>query len=125
MLAFLPIIGPIIQGIFGIFTKKMDTDVEKLKITRTSDAEEAKVSSEIIKTTQDDLGVRISRDLIIFPVAIWTALLSWDTIVAESILGRDWMWHVASFEKTGAPYLPYAVLTFILGNIGLNMWNRR
>jgi|SRR5688572_4197201 hypothetical protein len=124
MLGFLPIIGPIIQGIFGIFTKKMDTDVEKLKITRTGDAEEAKVSSEIIRTTQDDIGVRISRDLIVFPVAVWTALLTWDTIIAESFL-RDWMWHVASFEKTGAPYLPYAVLTFILGNIGLNMWNRR
>lgn len=124
MLSFIPIIGPIIQGIISIFTKKMDTDVEKLKISRTSDVEEAKVSSEIIRTTKDDWGIRISRDLIVFPVAVWTALLTWDTIIAESAY-RDWMWHVASFDKTGAPYLPYAVLTFILGNIGINMWNRK
>lgn len=124
MLAFLPIIGPIIQGVISIFNKKMDTDVEKTRITRTSDVEEAKVSAEIIKTTQDDIALRFMRDLLIFPIIVWTTLLSWDTIIAESAY-RDWMWHLASFEKTGAPYLPYAVVVFLLGNIGINMWSRR
>lgn len=124
MLAWLPIIGPIIQGVISIFTKKMDTDVEKLKTTRSADLEEAKVSSEIIKTTQDDIGLRFMRDLLIFPIIVWTTLLSWDTIIAESSY-REYMWHLASFEKTGAPYLPYAVVVFLLGNIGINMWSRK
>lgn len=129
MLALLPILGPIIQGLMNtgasIYGKFKDTELGKLQTNRTSDLEEAKVSANIIQTTNDNLGVRLMRDLICFPVAVWTALLSWDTIVAESFLGRDWMWHVASFDKTGAPYLPYVVLTFLLGNIGLNMWNRK
>jgi len=124
MLAWLPILGPVVQGVVSIFTKKMDTELEKTRITRTSDTEEARVSAEIIKTTQDDIGLRFMRDLMIFPVVVWTVLLCWDTIVAESAY-RDYMWHLASFEKTGAPYLPYAVIVFLLGNIGINMWSRR
>jgi len=124
MLAFLPIIGPIIQGIVSIFTKMQDTKVEVLKTERGTQVEEAKVSAQIIQTTQDDIGLRFMRDLIIFPVVVWTALLCWDTIVAESAYS-GWMWHLASFEKTGAPYLPYAVIVFLLGNIGINMWNRK
>lgn len=127
---WLPIIGPIIQGLFttgaSIYSKFKDTELGKLQTTRTNDLEEAKVSAQIIATTNDNIGVRLCRDLICFPISVWTALLVWDTIIAESThIGHDWMWHVASFDKTGAPYLPYAVITFLLGNIGINMWNRK
>lgn len=127
MLAFLPIIGPIIQGIISIFTKAMDTKVEVLKTTRGADVQEAQVSAQIISATQDDIGLRFMRDLMIFPIVIWTTLLCYDTIIAETTWfnGQYWMWHVASFDKTGAPYLPYAVVVFLLGNIGINMWNRK
>jgi hypothetical protein len=121
---WLPIIGPIIQGIVSIFNKRADTQVAINKTNRESDVAEARVSQQIIETTNDSIGVRLSRDLIVFPVAVWTALLVWDTIIAESFL-KAYMWHVASFEKTGAPYLPYAVIVFLLGNIGINTWKRK
>lgn len=124
MLSWIPLLGPILQGLFStattIYSKFKDTEVAK----RTVDLEEAKVSAQIIQTTQDDIGIRIMRDMLCLPIVVWTMLLSWDTIIAESRYG-DYMWHVASFEKTGAPYLPYAVVVFLLGNIGLNMWNRK
>lgn len=123
MLAFLPIIGPIIQGIVSIFTKSMDTKVAVLKTNRTADVEEAKVSADIISTTQDDIGLRLMRDLMCFPIVVWVCLVSWDTIVALHY--PDLMFHVAGFDRTSAPYLPYAVITFLLGNIGINMWNRK
>jgi hypothetical protein len=126
MLAFLPIIGPIIQGIVSIFLKVEDTKVEVLKTTQGTQVEESKISAQIIHDTQDDIGLRLMRDLIIFPIVVWTALLCWDTIIAESPhVNHDWMWHLASFDKTGAPYLPYAVIIFLLCNIGINTWNRR
>ncbi len=126
MFAFLPIIGPIIQGIVSIFTKMQDTRVEILKTERGTQVEEAKVSAQIIQATQDDIGLRFMRDLMIFPIVVWTTLLSWDTIIAESPhIPHEWMWHLASFDKTGAPYLPYAVIVFLLGNIGINMWKRK
>lgn len=123
MLAFLPIIGPIIQGIVSIFTKAMDTKVEVLKTERGTEVAEAQVSAQIIQTTQDDIGLRLMRDLMVFPIVVWTTLVSWDTIVA--LRYPEWMFHVAGFDKTSVPYLPYAVIVFLLGNIGINMWNRK
>lgn len=122
MLAFLPIIGPIIQGIIGIFTKKMDTDVQKLTINREQDTEEAKVSAQIIQSTGDDLVLRLMRDMVCAPVAVWAMLMGYDTVIANK--WPQWMWHVPNFPDS-VGYLPYAVLVFLLGNIGINMWSRK
>ena len=132
MLAFLPIIGPIIQGIVSIFTKAMDTKVEVLKTERGTEVEEAKVSAQIIHDTQDSLGLRLMRDLVCFPVVIWSAIIGWDTIIgARKFDGtlwhswaNDWMFHVGSYPDS-VGYIPYAVMVFLLGNIGINMWNRK
>lgn len=124
MLSWIPVIGPIIQGLTSIFGKWQDTKLATLKTERSSDIEEAKVSARIIETTQDSIGLRLMRDLVCFPIVVWVALVSWDTILAESAY-REYMWHTAGFDKTSAPYLPYAVITFLLGNIGINMFNRK
>lgn len=126
MLAFLPIIGPIIQGIASIFTGYFNTKVQIKQADVQQDIAESQVSAQIIQTTQDDIGLRLMRDILIFPIVVWTFLLSWDTIIAETPhIDHSWMWHIASFDKTGAPYLPYAVIVFLLGNIGINMFNRK
>jgi len=121
---WLPIIGPIIQGLVSAWNKSKDTEVAILKTNRSSDVQEAQIAANIIQTTQDDIVLRFMRDLVCFPIVVWVFLVSWDTIVAESIL-KDYMWHTASFGQTSAAYLPYAVITFLLGNIGINMWNRK
>lgn len=120
---WIPIIGPVINGIVSIWSKKQDTDLAKLQTVTNADVENAKTSAQIIEATKDDIGLRIARDIVVWPVCIWTALLSWDTIIAESSF-KAWMFHVASFQETSAPYLPYAVLMFLLGNIGINAYNR-
>ena len=122
LLTWIPIIGPIIEGLFGWLNKKEDVSLEKYKAGRTSDLEESKVAANIIDTTKDDIGIRLARDIIIYPVAIWTAIIGWDTTVA--IRYPDWMFHVEKYPDSVA-YLPYAVITFLLGNIGINAWKRR
>src|SRR5882724_9060308 len=115
MLSWIPLVGPILQGLFNtvssIYSKFKDTQLGM----RQAEVDEAKVSAQIIQDTNDDIGIRFMRDLMIFPVVVWTALLSYDTIIAETTWfnGKYWMWHVASFDKTGAPYLPYAVIAFL------------
>lgn len=121
MLAFLPIIGPIIQGIISVFLKVEDTQVAVLKTTQGTQVEEAKIASQIISTTQDDIGLRLMRDLLCFPTVVWACLIGWDTIVAARY--PDWMFHVPPYPETVA-YLPYAVVIFLLGNIGINTFNR-
>ncbi len=124
LLSWIPIIGPIIQGIVAIFAKSKDTELGKLQVdadVRKSDTLAAIRTLEVFK---DDIGIRISRDIICFPISVWCLLVTWDTIVAESAY-NDLMFHVAGFDKTSVPYLPYAVLTFLLGNIGINAWKSR
>jgi len=68
---------------------------------------------------QDDISVKPARDLIIYPVAVWCALGTWDTIIAESSFS-GWMFHVAKFPPGPLEYLPFAVLAYLLGNTYIN-----
>jgi hypothetical protein len=122
LLGWIPIIGPIISGVLDLGKRYLDFKVIKYKVDGTVDIEAMKVSADIIDSTKDDIGVRLARDIMIFPVAIWTALLSWDTIWAEH--DRDWMWHVAPFPPSVA-YLPLAVVGFLLGAVGMTIWRRK
>ncbi len=122
ILTWIPILGPIIEGVFGWLNKRQDNALEQFKAGRTSDLEESKVAANIIETTKDDIGIRLARDIIIFPVAVWTALIGWDTINALRFPGV--MFHVDKYPES-VTYLPYAVITFLLGNIGINAWKRR
>ena len=124
MLSWIPIVGPIIQGIVSIFTKKMDTTVQITKIQRDADVQEAQVSQQIIHDTSDDIALRFMRDLAVFPVVAWSALIGWDTIIAYQPWAKSWMWGVPNYPAS-VGYLPYAVIVFLFGNIGLNIWKRR
>ena len=122
MIGWIPLLGPIIQGIVSIFTKVSDNAVVNRKTDANLQIEEAKISAQIISTTQDDIGLRIMRDLVIFPVVIWAAIIGYDTIIAKR--WPDWMFHIEKYPDSVA-YLPYMVLVFLLGNIGLNTWKRK
>lgn len=122
MFGWIPILGPIIDGIVSIFIKQKDTELGKYQEDTKVDVATIKAYSNIIESTKDDVGVRLARDIIILPVAIWTALISWDTIVI-----REYPNLVFIVEKypDSVSYLPGAVLAFLLGNIGLNIWRRK
>jgi hypothetical protein len=118
MLSWIPLLGPIIQGLTSIYTKFKDTQLGM----RNADVEEAKASAQIIHDTADDIGIRIIRDMVCFPVAVWTMFIGWDTIVVHH--HPEWVFIVEKYPPS-ASYLPYAVLMFLLGNIGINAWKRR
>ena len=123
MLSWIPILGPIIQGLVSIWSKSKDTQVAILKTNRDSDVAEAQVSADIIRTTQDDIGLRLMRDIYCFPAVVHASFVSWDTLIAENSWSV-YMWHVAKYPPSMEWY-PYTVAVFLLGNIGLNMWNRK
>lgn len=126
---WLPLIGPIIQGLLNtgssIYMKFKDTELGKLKTNRESDVAEAQISAQIIRDTNDDLALRILRDIYCTPACIHLFLVSWDTFIAETRwINHSWMWHTASYPLSYAWY-PTTVAVFLLGNIGLNMWKRK
>lgn len=115
---WLPIIGPIIEGIVSIFNKRQDTYQAQLNAETT----DAQTAARIIEVTKDDIGIRICRDIVCFPTSVWAALIGWDTIMAKRF--PDLMFHVEKYPDS-VEYLPYAVLAFLLGNIGINAWKRK
>jgi hypothetical protein len=119
MFGWIPVLGPIIDGIVSIFNKKMDTDVQKKKIEAGTREVEITSSTAILSAFRDDIGVKISRDLVIFPVAVWTALTVWDYII---VIPYPWLvWGTKAIpEASGLAFLPYAVMVFLLGNTYLN-----
>ena len=122
MFGWIPFIGPILQGLFNtvssIYGKFKDTQLGM----RQAEVEEAKVSAQIIHDTNDDLGIRILRDAVCLPVVVWTMIIGWDTIVVHHY--PDLVFIVERYPDS-VSYLPYAVLMFLLGNIGINAWKRR
>lgn len=122
LLGWIPILGPIIQGITGIFGKFMDSKVAIQESADTRDIAEATVAAQIIHDTNDDICLRLMRDMACLPVVVWTMLIGWDTIIAKTSF-KTWMWHTADYPDS-VKYIPYAILVFLFGNIGINMFNR-
>lgn len=122
MLGWIPLIGPIIDGLVSMFNKYKDVEAIKYQTDGNVSIEGVKASAQIIEATKDDIGIRILRDAaLVFPVT-WSALIGWDTIVAYK-----WPWlkfHVPPYPE-GVAYIPYAALVFLFGNIGINAWKRR
>lgn len=124
MLSFIPIIGPIITGITSLFSKWFDVQTVKIQTDAAVKTVETQESTKIIQATHDDWGIRMARDIIIWPWAAWSGAIGWDTLIAKT--HPEWMLHPVDVPP-GATwgYIPYAVIVFLLGNIGINMWNRK
>lgn len=122
MLSWIPLLGPIIQGLLNtgsaIYGKFKDTQLGM----RTAEVDEARVSAQIIHDTNDDIGLRILRDALCTPVVIWTMIIGWDTIVVRH---NPELVYVVEKYPASVEYLPYAVIMFLLGNIGFNAWKRK
>lgn len=122
MLAWIPLLGPILQGLFStastIYGKFKDTQVAM----RTADTEDAKVGAQIIANTNDDISLRIIRDTALVPPVVWSSIIGWDTIVAKRY--PDWMFHVANYPDA-VQYIPYGAFAFLFGVLGMNIWKRK
>ena len=122
LLGFIPIVGPIVQGLTSAFSSY--TSLESTRIQANADVgiNETRTAAQIIHDTSDDIGLRLLRDMVCLPVVVWSMFIGWDTIVVR--VHPDWVWIVEKYPDS-VSYLPYAVLIFLLGNIGFNTWKRK
>jgi len=132
MLSWIPLIGPILQGLFStvgtIYSKLKDTQLGM----KVQEIEEEKVAAQIIHDTNDDIGVRIMRDAALVMPVIWGSLIGWDSIISarksDGTLwhpwASDWMFHVGVYPEA-VGYIPYVAYAFLFGVIGFNIWKRK
>jgi hypothetical protein len=122
MLSWIPLLGPILQGLFStastIYSKFKDTEVAK----RIADTEDAKVGAQIIQSTNDDINLRIIRDIALVPPTVWGGLIGWDTIVAKNY---KWLMFGVENYPDSVQYIPYGAYAFLFGVLGMNIWKRR
>lgn len=109
LLGWLPIIGPIIDGVFSVAKNLTDNKAKK----DANNLQEIQARLEVMKAFKDDIMTRLCRDLIMFPVAVWCAIGTWDTIVALRF--NELKFGIASFPTGPLEYLPFAVLAFLFG----------
>lgn len=122
MLSWIPLLGPILQGLFStvstIYGKFKDTEVAK----RTADTADAQVGAQIVENNSQYLSIRIMTDAALLMPVVWSFLIGWDTIVAYRY--PDWMFHVADYPPN-VQYIPYGAFAFLFGVLGMNIWKRK
>lgn len=122
MLSWIPLLGPILQGLSSIVGSITNLGAVKLQTAAQTTIAETQASVQIIQATNDDIGIRILRDASLVMPVLWSMFMGWDTIVADR--WPSLMWHTANYP-TSVSYLPYAAMIFLLGNIGINAWKNR
>lgn len=123
MLSWIPLIGPIIDGLVSIFTKKMDTTVQVKTIEAGQEKVLVQSSQQTLTDFKDDIGIRIIRDALLVPIIVWTDLIVWDKII--ELRHPDWVWGVKPLtDATGIEFLPYAAITFLLGWAAMKSFKR-
>lgn len=108
--SWIPIVGPIIDGIVSIFNKKEDTTVSLSKIATGGDVSVIQSRAAVAIAFKDDIGVNIIRDLLMFPTAVWYALIVWDSTMKNLV--PTWTWDVVDLPQS-VQYIPYAAVAFL------------
>lgn len=117
ILGVIPILGPIFQALVDGWSKHEDVtlkkqqDVNKTSLDKQIDLNKTDVA--IIQTRanvaiafKDDLGVKLIRDIVMFPAAVWTGCYFYTLTFPHGT------WIVGT-PPDAMQYIPYAVIAFL------------
>lgn len=116
LLGFIPILGPLIQGISSIFSSVYSEKAVAVKTDAEVTIASWHAANDLTVAFQNSVSVRIARDMIMFPGSLWCGLYIW---------GRTWDIYAPSLvipvKTLDGPmaYLPFALLTFFFGMAAL------
>lgn len=116
LLGWLPVVGPIIDGITTVFGKFQDTKLGIYQVDSQTTIASWKAANDLTLGFKDSIPVRLARDMVMFPGALWCALYIWGR--TWDIYEPSWVIPVKSLDGPMA-YLPYALLTFFFGMAAL------
>lgn len=119
--SFIPIVGPIIDGVVSIYKQKTDTEVTKIKMDDDLTVQAMQSSNQLVSLFASDVMVRVCRDIIMFPGSIYCGTIIWDRFMDTR--HPELVWGVLSLQGA-MEYLPFALLTFFFGSAFI-YWNKR
>lgn len=116
MLSWIPLIGPIIDGIVSIVKGQQDTTVEKYQedtkrigTETTADVSVIQARAQVAIAMKDDIGTRLCKDLVMFFGSLHTGFLFWDHIFAAH---PSFVFGVTEMGPT-LQYIPYAIIAYL------------
>lgn len=121
LLSLLPIVGPIVDGIVAVVKGHQDTTVKLAQTEAGVTTSAFSATTQTLEIFKNDIGVRICRDIIMFPGSIYCGTIIWDRFMA--LRHPDLVWGVLPLQGA-MEYLPYALLTFFFGAAFL-YWKRK
>lgn len=119
--SFIPVVGPIVDGIVTIYKQKTDTQVATAKIDSEERIQTMQASNSLVSLFVNDVMVRVCRDIIMFPGSIYCGTIIWDRWIDTRY--PSLVWGVKPLEGP-MEFLPYALLTFFFGSAFL-YWTKR
>lgn len=119
--SFIPIVGPIIDGLVSVYKQKTNTEVTKIKLSNDLTVQAMQSSNQLVSLFASDVMVRVCRDIIMFPGSIYCGTIIWDRFM--DIRHPELVWGVLPLQGA-MEYLPYALLTFFFGSAFL-YWNKK
>jgi hypothetical protein len=119
ILGFIPVIGPIIQAVAGVFTSYFNAEVQNRQTDASVANTAIKASAETTIAYQHDWGVQLCRDIVMLPGSVWCSLYLWDKTIAH-----HYPWLVFDVAPLDGPLaaMPMALLTFFFGLAAMNIW---
>lgn len=116
-LAIIPVFGPIFQSVAGAWEKHEDVtlqkqvDTNKTALGKQQDENKTDVAviqsrAQVAIAFKDDPGVRLIRDLAMFPIVTWTGAYFYTLTFPHG----NW---VVSTPPETMQYIPYAVIAFL------------
>jgi hypothetical protein len=118
---FIPVVGPIVDGIVTIFKNRSDAKVATAKIDSDERVQTMQASNSLVSLFVNDVMVRVCRDIIMFPGSIYCGTIIWDRWV--EIRHPELVWGVKPLMGS-MELLPFALLTFFFGSAYL-YWTQR
>lgn len=119
--SFIPIVGPIIDGVVSVYKQKTNTDVTKIKMDNELTVQGMQASNQLVSLFASDAMVRACRDIVMVPGSIYCGTIIWDRFM--DIRHPELVWGVLPLQGA-MEYLPYALLTFFFGS-AFTYWMKR
>jgi hypothetical protein len=111
LLSGLPIVGKGFDAFTNYTNKKMDSEVEKLRIDGKIDSEVIQARAQLAAVMKDDPATKIGRWFFVLPTGIWFSLITWRSVLQESSWS-EYSWVIKAYPGN-LEYIPYAVIAYL------------
>lgn len=109
LLQGIPVVGKVVDAFTNYTNKKMDTEVEKLKVNGQVDLGVIQARTQLAEVMKDDPATKWGRWFFIIPTGVFYTMTIWDS----TKLARSFFVFGTLEIPAWMQYMPYAVVAYL------------